>query len=308
MDKIKIVGIVSLLLIVGTVAYDKLLPPRGERLVFSYRGRVCIAATSGWHKRCLVAGENPAWSPDGRRIAFEVHTLPGETDDPRHRSSIYIVNADGSDLTRLTDANGHDESPAWSPGGESILFRSNRDEHWNFYLVSTSSGELKQLTINESSYYAPAWSPDGQQIAFMIRTEPERTLDIYIMNADGSHVKRLTDHPSDDVRPSWSPDGQKIAFESKRDGNWEIYVMEVDGSNQTRLTDHPAVDRGPVWSPDGTRIAFLSGRSGRTSRLLYEGITIQLQDIYVMNADGTHVKRLTYSLFGTYQDLDWSHR
>lgn len=300
-----VVSILALVAI-GVGLYDRLLPPTGERLVLSHNDTICVVNAAGWHRRCLVAGKNPSWSPDGQRIAFEVRTLPGQDGNPRHASSIYVVSTDGSEVARLTDEQGYDEAPAWSPDGNYVAFHSNRDGSWDLYTANVHSGELEQVTDDQPPNYEPAWSPDGEQIAFFSTPGLGEDLDIYVINANGDNVRRLTENESDNARPAWSPDGEQIAFETDRDGNWEIYTMNVDGSNQIRLTNHPQADRGPVWSPNGGKIAFLSGRSGRTGRILYEGITIQLPDVYVMNADGTGVKRLTYGLFGTYDDLDWS--
>ncbi len=131
---------------------------------------------------------------------------------------------------------------------------------------------------------APGWFPDGRAIVFAAETDEGRA-DIFRMDADGGGRRRLTSHPANDSAPAVSPDGTLIVWETDRDGDSEIYVMDVNGGNPTRLTHDPAHDSAPAWSPDGRRIAFTSNRDNRASA-----------DVYVMNADGSGVERLTTDL------------
>jgi len=134
---------------------------------------------------------------------------------------------------------------------------------------------------------------DDLVIAFY--SERDGNAEIYLMNADGSTQVRLTDNAADDMTPDWSPDGKSLVFASDRDDPnpvkcfpncaYEIYIMDVDRAeqgldDQRRLTNSPASDYHPTWSPDGTQIAFTSERDGN-------------QEIYVMEADGSHPRRLT---------------
>ena len=208
------------------------------------------------------------------------------------RKEIYVIEADGSGIRRVTDNSftpASDGSPSWSPDGQELAFERDGSSHSGIWVVNKEGTSSRRLTTL-SGDWSPSWSPDGRQIAFMRLDGPG---EIYVMTADGSSPTRLTDHPGHDYDPTWSPDGRQIAF-SRRDGNQngDIYVMNADGSSQTRLTNHFADDDRPSWSPDGRQIAFSSHRDGN-----YE--------IYVMNADGSAPTRLTNNP-GTDFNPSWS--
>jgi Tol biopolymer transport system component len=204
--------------------------------------------------------------------------------------ALYLMNADGTGLTRLTAVRSHSylEGPLWSPDGTEIAFDSDGLDSATqvyvapeVYVVNADGSGLHNLTNNPAADYDPVWSPDGSKIAF--DTHRDGNWRVYVMNADGSGLSNLTNNPGGDVSPAWSPDGTKIAFISGRDGNAEVYVMNADGTAPVNLTNNPAIDGGPVWSPDGTKIAFVRLSSDDTSP----------GDIYVMNADGSSVRNLT---------------
>jgi hypothetical protein len=190
----------------------------------------------------------------------------------KNNSEIYAMDADGANQTNLSNANGQDYTPAWSPDGTKIAFAANRTGNFEIYVMNANGSGQTRLTNNQADDLEPAWAPDGTKIAF--RSFRNGNEEIYVMNANGSNPVRLTNQPAFDGEPAWSPDGGKIAFSSQRDGGKRIYVMDADGSNQTPLTF--GNDSTPAWSPDGTRIAF--SRSDR---------------IFVMTAYGTNVMGLT---------------
>jgi Tol biopolymer transport system component len=202
---------------------------------------------------------------------------------------IYLMNADGSNVTRLTNNINISENIsnlsalASSPNGSRIAFILGNAGVSGIYLVNADgSNATSNLTPNVSVYSLSevAWSPDGSRIAFTseIFAHPADFLQIYVVNADGTGKTNLTTDPSVNYDAVWSPDGSRIAFVSDRDGNRDIYLMNADGSNVTRLTDNITTKAsGLAWSPDGSRIAFTSN----------------YDDIYLMNTDGSNVTRLT---------------
>ncbi|GAC1390696.1 MAG: hypothetical protein NVS4B11_28030 [Ktedonobacteraceae bacterium] len=191
-------------------------------------------------------------------------------------STLYMMNADGSNQTRLTSDSTNHWNPAWSHDGRRIAFGSGNEGDGQIYIMNADGSDQTRLTNDRSDDWAPSWSPDDRRIIFTTKHDGNNTLSV--MNADGSNQIRLTSTSA--MKGSWSPDGTKIAFVSQRDGNQQVYVMNADGSGQTRLTNTSADDGDPVWSPDGTKIAFVSQRDGKG-------------EIYVMNADGSQQTRLT---------------
>ncbi|MXY43256.1 MAG: DUF5050 domain-containing protein, partial [Dehalococcoidia bacterium] len=228
----------------------------------------------------------PNWSPDGRRIAFISPRDDPDPNDDHPIWEIYVMNADGSGQTRLTNDSAWHSLPRWSPDGRRIAFQSYTDENWEIHVMNADGSDQRRLTDNLAWDGMPSWSPDSQRIAF--HTTIDENAEIYVMNADGSDQANLTNDAANDWSPSWSPDGRRIAFHSHRDGNSEIYIMNADGSDQTRLTNNPARDIRPVWSSDGRSIAFTSNRDYPAPDDDYD-----ISNIYVMNPDGSGLTRLT---------------
>jgi Tol biopolymer transport system component len=222
-----------------------------------------------------------AAQPALERIAF--------LSDRDGNNEIYVMSADGSNPTRLTNTPAPEDSPAWSPNGSRIVFVSGRDGNNEIYVMNANGSRQTRLTDNPGNDFTPSWSPDGRRIVFS--STRDGNPELYVMNVDGSNPTRLTDNPAAEVLPAWSPDGRRIAFQSNRDGNFEVYVMSADGSSQTRLTNSPNFDAGPTWSPDGTRLAYNSNDgSCPPSGEPCSGAGFE---VYVMNTDGTGQRRLT---------------
>jgi len=237
----------------------------------------------------------PAWSPDGRQIAF--------SSDRDGRFEIYIMNADGSQQTRLTQDKTGAVSPAWSSDGKHIVFLSDRDGVLSdrnipiseVYIMDADGSEQQRLTNNHDFERELSWAPKGDIIAVSANVRAPSGIyvpdQIYLMGLDGVTTKQLTKVGYND-NPTWSPNGELIAFHSY-DGNGGsgIYIMKADGSDQilliSSINSSPSSlylnNLNPSWSPDGNYIVFSSNRDGN-------------YDLYVMNANGSNLTRLTDDL------------
>ena len=233
------------------------LPPMGpvpqpaqepSRLVFLAECGLHTMLADGSDERCIPVSypEDPVWSPDGAKIAFSA-PLNFNFGQPYQ---IYVVGADGSDLTQLTHFPypGGAADLAWSPDGSKIIFDRCTDAPFcsslSIYTVDAASGENLQM-VREFGY-EPVYSPDGSMIAFSDGPE------LRVMRSDGSHV--VTVHPWLAGNPDWSPDGTLLAS-----GGEQITVVGLDGSNPRAVTSGAPFGTAhwnPTWSPDGRQIVY----------------------------------------------------
>jgi Tol biopolymer transport system component len=215
---------------------------------------------------------DPAWSPDGSKIAFA-----SERDG---NFEIYSMGSSGENPVRLTQNSASDFRPAWSPDGSRIAFVSNRDGNSEIYVMNADGTNQARLTNNDASDSDPDWSPDGTRIAF----SSEREIGgIWVMSADGSDPHRLTSNSSGDYQPAWSPDGSRLAFSHGVSAtSRDIYFVSSDGSSVVPFISDLGNATDPSWSPDGRYLAFSTFQCG-WSWYYDELCEYRLQ---IMSADG----------------------
>lgn len=236
------------------------------RLVFSQLGDRQIyrsGANGAGLIRLTATGDNqkPAWSPDGRRIAFSRH-IPGSSTEGWGTPDIYLMDADGSNSVRRT-VGAEFLSAAWSPDGRKLAISDEGIYYAEIHILSADDDGLPPIRLATDAR-SPSWSPDGNQIAYVHTSGDDGYHQVYVMNADGTGAHPLTENDGGGIYGlAWSPSGKRIAYSKCLDGGCDLYVMAADGGEARRITSAGNA-QGAAWSPDGAWIAFtLSNFSGR---------------------------------------------
>ena len=311
--------------------------PDGERIAFrSGRdggGLYVMGRTGELVKKVSDRGFNPAWSPDGQKLAYSTQ---GIAERPGNRTAagaeIWVLTLATGETRRLTDKDAM--QPAWSPDGSRIAYwgyapQSRNREVWT---VSVTGGEPTRITDNPAIDWNPVWTPDGRNLYFgsdrggslglwRVGLDPRsgeasgspEPIQIpstwaasFGLSGDGSRMVFASYHPSGQVYAAdfnaqsgtvappvqithgtriWdyldvSPDGQRLVMSTLYPRE-DVFVADASGGNLRQITDDAAADRGVRWSPDGTRILYYAGKPG------------ELMHIFTMGSDGSTVRQIT---------------
>jgi Tol biopolymer transport system component len=267
-----------------------------RRCAFRAVGIVVLAALTSSCAGGTGAGSAP------NLIAFSSdRALPprSEADDfDTRRLDLYLMNADGSHVKRLTQNHLTDVFPAVARDGKRIAFTRDIHGYAQVFTIDMADGKVRMLTHAHANSGLPAWSPDGRLIAFASdRNGPTEGDEIWVMNADGSGQQPVTRNlPSvNDAWPSWGPGGTRLAFARETGSGSAIYTVNADGRGLERLTrDQTALDTQPAWSPNGKEIVFES------DLFMLPG------QIFAMQADGAKRRQLTDPSVGASSRPSWS--
>lgn len=259
-------------------------------------GEIFVVPSNGVGAKQLTTagGDQPAWSRDGRKLAF----VRGESPN-RH---IFVMNADGSGEARLTNDAADESSPSWSPDGIRIVFASGHTgQQSRLYIANTDGSQVTALTSSDgladfTGDDSPSWSPATNRVVFArgVPSEASGGSAIFSISPDGTQLTRLTAPTTPTgraIEPKWSPDGSKIAFVSGYPcaGGHPLWVMNADGTEIVNvgagLTPDACIVRNPAFSSDGTRLIFsVFFRCGSLNGCPY---TLPPAGLYSLNLDGS---------------------
>lgn len=215
--------------------YDASWSPDGKQLVFCCvtfaggQGNVdlCTVSLDKPESRHLIGDsgklsheESPAWSPDGKQIAF-TSTRDGNQE-------VYLIDAAGQNLKRITQDPGLDAHPTWTPDGRHLLFATNRWGDLEIARVDAQGEQVERLTTSRGLDDYPVCSADGSQMAFLSNRAGQ--YEVFVMPLAGGEARNISRHAGIDNFPAWTPQGD-LMWVSDRDGGFEIYLLSANALN-----------------------------------------------------------------------------
>lgn len=257
---------------ISDIVYEKLTGERGAfdtniSYVTEERGadgkrtyRLAVADSDAYNEQIILTSSqpimSPAWSPDGRRLAY-VSFEEG-------RSGVYVQEVASGKREKVASYQGINSAPAWSPDGRHLALTLSRDGNPEIYVLELASSRLRRVTEHWAIDTEPAWSPDGRHLVFTSDRGGKPQIYRLPMN-DGvpaGAAERLTFEGSYNTRARYSPDGRRLALLTGEGNRFRIGVMDIETGNLRVLTES-RLDESPSFAPNGAMIIYATEVRGR---------------------------------------------
>ena len=198
----------------------------------------------------------PAWSPDGRSLAYTSFKRPASPD-------LYVASVFEGKNTNVTNGAGQVSSASFSPDGKRLAYALSKSGNTDIWVANADGSGPHKVTSSSGLDTAPFWSPTGQEIAFT--SDRGGTPQIYVMDAEGLNVRRLTTIGSWNDAPVWNPNKQypEIAYTARIEGGFEIAVLNYETRQVRQITQGKGSCEYPSWSPSGRHLTFACGRGAK---------------------------------------------
>lgn len=285
---------------------------------------------------------DPQISPDGETIIYVRHQFDIMTD--RRYTNLWQISFNGENHKALTSGKSSYSAPEWSPDGSKIAYTSSEEGSNQIFIRWMDSGQTSSITNLTNSPGNVQWSPDGEKLLFTMNVNAEKpsiatyprapegaewadgakviehvqyrsdgTLGfideayrhIFVISAEGGAPRQLTEGNYDHNSPTWAPEGNSVLFTADYTGNAEldrtmaqVYEMDIETGEKSQLTDKRGPHNSPVISPDGNHIAFTGYED--------EFIGYQLDELYLMDRDGSNLRVISEDLDRDISSLQWA--
>ena len=236
----------------GTLAYTRPGSNAPEVLAWADRTGAMTPVDTAWHDTEL---ESFALSPDGTRLAISIVAAAG---GGTGRTDVRVKLMDKGPVSRLTFGGDGNDTPAWTPDGRYVSYRSNRDGHYSLWRRRADGVGSEELVADVGRNVVTAdWSADGAWLLVSVAGPPSR--DILVMRLGSDSTPRpLLAESYDEVQPSLSPDGRWLAYVSNETGTREVFLRPFPAVDQGKWQVSQGGGQGPIWAPNGRELYFRS--------------------------------------------------